>query len=292
MKERTNLETKFPEALEGNIYQAKYFFFENAPKTRPDLAIVFGGHERCARDFQIKRKTYPYYIIEIPIKGKCELKIANRKHLLKKGTIAGFAPGSPHHYICDSISPMEHYFIAFLGKEAQKLFEMSTLASKGAINIPNLSETIYLAEAILKKGLEKTQHAQQICNNYLRILLLEITGIIAESSDASLSLVTYKSCKKYIDENFSQLLYPRQVANEFAITTRHMSRLFRQYREITPHEYIMRLKLNKASVLLMTSSMTIKRIANLVGFRDQYHFSRNFKNLFGHSPRNYRNIHT
>lgn len=293
MKSKNNngLRTKFPEALEGNVLHAKYFFFETDPNCKEDLAVVFGGHERCAPDFDIQRKSYPYYVIEIPIKGKCDLQIGKKKYVLKRGTIGGFAPGTAHHYKCNQQSPMEHFFIVFLGTEAKKLFEMSTLASKGVIEVPNLHETLFLAETILKKGLEKADHSLMICNNYLRIMLLELVHEIVESGDSSLSLITYKSCKEYIDESFSWLLYPRDIADEFGITVRHMSRLFKQYGQTTPHEYIMRLKMNKASVLLLTSSMTVKRIATLVGFEDQYHFSRNFKRFYGFSPQKYRNSH-
>lgn len=283
--------TRFPETLEGNVLHANYFFFETLPAHKKDLAVVFGGYEKCAPDFEIQRKSYPYYVIEIPTKGKCDLQIGQKKHILKNGTIGGFAPGTAHHYKCSSQSPMEHFFIIFQGKEAKNIFEMSTLASKGVIEIPNSSEIIFLAETIFKKGLEKADHSLMICNYYLRILFLELGHKIMESSGSPLSFETYKSCKKYIDENFSWLLYPRDVADEFSITVRHMSRLFKRYGQATPHEYIMRSKMNKASVLLLTSTMTVNRIATLVGFQDQYHFSRNFKKLYDHSPQKYRQIH-
>ena len=290
-KGNNGLRARVSDTLEGSVLQAEYFFFETELKCKEDLAVVFGGHERCASDFDIQRKSYPYYVIEIPIKGECDLQIGKKKHVLKKGTIGGFAPGTAHRYKCNTQTPMEHFFITFLGTKAKKLFEMSTLASKGVIEIPNPHETIFLAETILKKGLEKTDHSPIICNNYLRIMLLELVHKIVESGNTSLSLVTYKSCKKYIEDNFSWLLYPRDVADEFGITVRHMSRLFKQYSQVPPHEYIMRLKMNKASVLLLTSSMTVMRIATIVGFEDQYHFSRNFKKFYGSSPKKYRNSH-
>ncbi len=70
-----------------------------------------------------------------------------------------------------------------------------------------------------------------------------------------------------------------------------MSRLFKQYQNITPWEHIMRLKLNKAATLLLTSDLPVKTIARSIGFEDQYHFSRNFKKFYGYSPQKYRKIH-
>ena len=53
----------------------------------------------------------------------------------------------------------------------------------------------------------------------------------------------------------------------------------------------MRLKLNKAGRMLLTSELSVKEIASMVGFEDQFHFSRNFKKHFGYSPSEYRNMH-
>jgi transcriptional regulator GlxA family with amidase domain len=53
----------------------------------------------------------------------------------------------------------------------------------------------------------------------------------------------------------------------------------------------MRLKLNLAATLLLTTSRPVHKIAEQVGFEDPYHFSRNFKKFHGFSPRNYRLAH-
>jgi transcriptional regulator GlxA family with amidase domain len=70
-----------------------------------------------------------------------------------------------------------------------------------------------------------------------------------------------------------------------------MSSLFKRYSDNSPHEYLTRLKLNKAANMLLTSRLTIKEIAREVGFDDPYHFSRNFKKFHKLSPKYYRNIH-
>jgi AraC-like DNA-binding protein len=60
-----------------------------------------------------------------------------------------------------------------------------------------------------------------------------------------------------------------------------MARIFRQYGRITPHEYIMRLKINKASTLLLTSGLSINEIGYFLGFNDSYHFASVFKRFRG-----------
>jgi len=289
---KEDLSSQYPQALEGSVQQAKYFFFETGPDSTRELAIVFGGFEICSPDFEIKRSTYPYYIIEYVTKGKCSLEINHRPHQLKKGTLGGFTPGVPHHYKNDPQHPMEHIFVAFVGSEAADLFQKSSLASQGVIELANPGETFFLMEQILKKGLEKTEFSQSLCCHYLRALLLEQACRLASSGPStSLAMATYRECKRYIDDHFSRLYSPRPVADACGINVRYLARLFRQFDEITPQEYIMGLKLNMAASLLLTSSRPIHQIAAQVGFEDPYNFSRNFKKFHGLSPRNYRLAH-
>ena len=289
---------------EGHILEARYFYFETHPNYDRELAIVFGGYEKCAPDYEIQRRTYPYYILEYSLKGQCTLKINATSHILTSGLVAGFAPGNPHHYTCDtqhekfkgghgSIDthrPWEHFWLAFIGTRAGELFEQSTLAAKGAIT--GSPQTMQLMQSIIANGTKKTQNAQEICSSYLRILLLSLAeSQNAEQPAASAAVATYHNCRKYIDDNFSSIVSPAQAADACGINIRYMSRLFKRYATLTPQEYIMRLKLNKAANLLLTSTLPVYKIAQAVGFDDPYHFSRNFKKLHELSPATYRNRH-
>ena len=279
-------------ALEGHVTDAQYYFFDTPPQSKTPLAIVFGGHEKCAPDFEIKRNTYPYYVIEFPLSGCCRLSVENREYELKKGMIGGFMPGMRHHYHSTSGNPMEHIFIVFTGIRARDLFRMTGLDTQNVMALPKPGEMLYLAETILKKGLEKSEWTQQLCIHYLQALLLELADRPGESTQtATLSHKTYQKCRKYIDNHFSLLIGPGEVADACDVNVRYMARLFKQFAKITPYEYLMLLKLNKAAGLLLMSNLTIAEVAGHVGFEDPYHFSRNFKKFHGRSPRHYRDTH-
>ncbi len=285
------LRGEYPECLEGSIQQSRYFYFDRADED-PELTLVFGGHEVCNSDFEISRASYPYHVLEFPLKGNCVLTIAGQRHVLKKNYVGGFTPGVAHHYRCEQPKyPLEHFFLAFKGGQASRFFERTELFENYVVETQEYPQLIQLAQTVFNKALEKSPNCHQICNYYLRIILLELARKTHVSGSSSLSVQTCQNCKKYIDDNYSTIFLPHEVAEEFDITVRHLSRLFRQYLNTSPREYIMRLKCGKAAVLLLTTGLTVKRISVLVGFDDPYHFSRNFKLYFGYSPRDYRNAH-
>lgn len=284
--------SKFPQAFEGEVEDARYFFFEADAPGDNKLNIVFGGYEKCAPGFTIQRSAYPYYVIECPIKGQCSLTIHGVTHQLKRGTLAGFSPGTPHHYICDANDPLEHIFVAFTGTQAANLMKISSLSTQGALALTDTEGAIQLAEAILKNGLRKTEYSNELCCCYLRGLLLEqACGSILSGQERPASETTYWRCRKFMDENFSEILCISQIARACQLDMRYMSSLFKRYGRTTPHQYLMRLKMNKAVILMLTSSFPIGRIARMVGFEDPYHFSRNFKKIHSVSPKQYKKIH-
>lgn len=64
--------------------------------------------------------------------------------------------------------------------------------------------------------------------------------------------------------------------------------LFRETTGLPPHSYIMREKLKRGMELLKKTDKTLDEISLDTGFCDRYHFSRQFKRMFGISPGKYR----
>ncbi|OHB49660.1 MAG: hypothetical protein A2Y10_05750 [Planctomycetes bacterium GWF2_41_51] len=286
------IKRKYVRGLPGHVLKAEYFYFETEPNFKKELAIVCGGCEKCAPDYIINRKSYPYYVIKYTISGKGTFSINSQTFPLKQGILSGFTPQSPHFYQSDTSNPLEHIFIIFTGCEASLLFEQSTLASKYVIDVASQSETLYILRAIMKTGIEKAPFSQQISCNLLRILMLrQAANINFSTSDFSQSKETYQRCKKYIDDNFTKIFSSSEVANACAVNIRYMARLFRQYGKIKPHEYIMNLKMNKASAILLTSGLSVNEIGYSLGFNDPYHFSRVFKRFHGLAPKMYRELY-
>lgn len=60
--------------------------------------------------------------------------------------------------------------------------------------------------------------------------------------------------------------------------------------DVTPMQYVFNMKVNIAADMLTTTDYKISKIAQKVGFNDQYHFSKKFKSATGLSPSEYRRL--
>lgn len=72
----------------------------------------------------------------------------------------------------------------------------------------------------------------------------------------------------------------------------HLARSMRRFCGCTPLEYVLRLRLQQASLLLNTTDDSIGAIADACGFTSASYFARRFKAEFGHSAREHRGRHS
>ncbi|HHV31827.1 MAG TPA: response regulator [Clostridiales bacterium] len=95
---------------------------------------------------------------------------------------------------------------------------------------------------------------------------------------------------QYIRNNLAQQYSLQKVCDDFGVSQTYLSRLFRRYKNTSFNEYVTNLRISEAKKIMSENpDMMLKDVANVVGYRDQYYFSRVFKTVTGCSPSAYNN---
>jgi len=92
----------------------------------------------------------------------------------------------------------------------------------------------------------------------------------------------------YIFENMGQPLMLQDLASVVGLSRMHFARRFLQATGLRPHDYVLRLRIERAQHLLVRTSMPIIDIALHIGFETHSHFAAVFKRFTGHSPTQWR----
>lgn len=103
-----------------------------------------------------------------------------------------------------------------------------------------------------------------------------------------LSKPKLKQVTDYINENLYQDIKLIELAAIAQMSPYYFLRLFKQATTLTPHQYILQCRIEKAKLLLQHSELGIAEIANQVGFCDQSHFTRCFKRTVGVTPKQFQ----
>jgi AraC family transcriptional regulator len=94
--------------------------------------------------------------------------------------------------------------------------------------------------------------------------------------------------RDYIDSNLHRTIHIQDLSAVARRSPAHFSRKFKQAVGESPHAHVVRLRLERACHLMMSSADPLSEIALNVGFSDQAHLCRLFRQAFGQSPASWR----
>ncbi len=92
----------------------------------------------------------------------------------------------------------------------------------------------------------------------------------------------------FLNENYTQQIYLKDLAERFFINKNYASLLFRRHTGMNYSDYLNSLRLNRAKELLGATSLSISEVAEQSGYSDYFYFNKLFKKTFGITPAKYR----
>lgn len=98
------------------------------------------------------------------------------------------------------------------------------------------------------------------------------------------SLPMIEQAVDYIHRLYMEPLTLEQIAGSFGMKPKYFSYLFHKYTGISPMNYLIEYRMNRAQELLQDPSSSVRDIAGCVGYTDAYYFSRLFKKRKGIAP--------
>jgi AraC-like DNA-binding protein len=94
--------------------------------------------------------------------------------------------------------------------------------------------------------------------------------------------------REHIDGNIDRRISVEDLAKLANLSVSYFVRAFKQSVGVTPHDYLIRRRVERTMDLLSATDMSLSEIALAAGFADQSHCARRFRQHVGMSPRNYR----
>lgn len=254
------------------------------------------------------------YTIKFVFSGAENCEINKRKLSIYPDSFAVFNEGTHYHSKIDSITPVETLTVSF-GKTFINDFHNTILSSDDILldgqpisNKPIFIESLYPFEGDikynmlhLKKQLDKGLDNEMLINEYMHHCLLNYYKIYHKEIVQKIDRLTFSKtktreevlrrltlAKEYINSNYNQAITLEAVADHACLSVNHLMRTFKEAYEISPYQFLIQLRLNRAKNLLQTTSYSLTEIVGLVGFECPSSFIRLFKNTFNITPLKYK----
>src|SRR5215475_39489 len=137
----------------------------------------------------------------------------------------------------------------------------------------------------LRRHFPSVEDAELAANLYGEPRILDLAQSAWRAARGGLSHSQVRLVLRLIEERLSEKISVKELAREVGLSESHFSRTFKRITGETPHQFALRLRLERASAALArSSSVGIAGIAAECGFFDQSHFTREFRKKFGITP--------
>lgn len=253
-------------------------------------AIGFYPH---ARFHNRKRDTGANeYILLHCTEGEGKVSIDNIKFKLKPNHFIIIPPNIAHHYKSSLKDPWSIYWIHFTGKRANMLYDRySHKKGPTAKFIPYNEQHMKIFLKIIKL-LEYSfdNRSLELANIKLMHFLSsyiyqpELVSKISEKTVVNNSI-------EFMKGNLNRSLKIGDFAANENLSVSRFSQVFKEKTGYPPIHYFIKIKIQKSCQYLYFTDMSIKEISLIVGFSDQYYFSRIFKKIMGLPPSKYKALY-
>lgn len=164
----------------------------------------------------------------------------------------------------------------------KKLFSVNSRLVRGAEVVkPILDEvfSLYFSENPLKKS---------VINSLMTRFFFELCRLIEDGKKASRTDENVIAVKDYIDCNTTKSLSVEALAEMSYLSLSQFKRKFKELSFYSPHDYILRQKIELAKEMLGYTYLSVTEIAYAVGISSSQLFAKTFKRYTGQTPSEYR----
>lgn len=262
-----------------------------------DLCMYQFGYEQCDPGHSFGPATRNHYLFHYVLSGTGTLMANNsngetRTYSVKSGQGFMIFPGQINTYIADEQLPWKYMWIEFDGLRVKETLSVTDLCKDAPVYHSHSKE---LREKLADEMLYIVNHPQESSFHLIGHLYLFLDYLLQSAkstklvSSGRMSDYYIKEAINYIEQNFQNNISIEDIAAVCGINRSYFGKIFRNSIGRSPQEFLMNYRMVKATELLKLTSLSIADVGSAVGYENQLHFSRAFKNIYGVSPREWKN---
>ena len=246
-----------------------------------------GFFPRAYNHFRERKEGIEEYIYIYCMEGKGIVNVGGVQYNIKENEAFCVPRYKSHSYYADPKDPWSILWVHFKGEDAvyypleecrtvrfssdnaggrmMLLFDLLFKVTEGNYTLGNFIYIAQVLQLIMAETYQREKHS---------------------STDRQNKYVT--NVVRYMYEHLNENLTLEQISREFDLSKSYLYSIFRKYTGHAPLDFFISLKMKEACKLLRLTDIYIYEVAQRLGYKDQYYFSRVFKKVIGVSPREYK----
>ncbi|UOQ86722.1 helix-turn-helix transcriptional regulator [Gracilibacillus salinarum] len=248
-------------------------------------------------EFEMSLHQHQAMEIMYVIDGKCQVEVDQRTVQMRKGQYIFIQSQVKHRLIIDRSHPCRMLNIEFIIEERDESY-ISFEKLAGQLNglweanrshlLLKDNESVFftLRQLVLELDHQSSENELLIDNLIIQLLMWMARNQRELESDADNQYI--KKALTFIHESYDTEITVTDIANVTHLHPNYLHRIFKQSLGSTINQYITKVRMDKAKMLLINTGIPVTDIANYVGMNTSQYFSSTFKRNTGLSPSAYR----
>ncbi len=264
-----------------------------------DLGLYQFGWEQCDPSHSFGPAARNHYLFHYCLSGTGTLYAENTQgksiqYQVMSGQGFMLFPHQVCTYIADHEIPWEYVWLEFDGLRAKETVELTGLSPNQPIYKARYKD---IADTMKSEMLYIVNHKNESPFHLIGHLFLFIDSFMRSAFSSEISKGNnlrdfyIKEAFSFIEQNFQNDISVEDIAAACGLNRSYFGKIFHENMGKSPQEFLISYRMSKATELLRLTQLSIADIGNAVGYPNQLHFSRAFKNVYGISPRQWRNEH-
>lgn len=271
------------------------FWYHNKSVSAP-ISLSQCGYESyhpnsSIRNYIVQQKWMFHYVLS----GKGFLEVETQHFELKEHDIFFFFQGQKVKYYTDKKEPWTLIWLGIQGDKTSEFLKETTLLNTHTVSltknmnkkIKNILLKIVCENRELIDEPETLKELRNIASIYDFLYHIKKTFLAP-------SLITNKPTQvniiDYINNHYMNDISPKKIAQYFNISYSQLYKLCISKFNSSPKKIITNHRIRVAVDLLIDSDNTIKEIAQKVGYKDEFLFSKTFSKTLGYCPSKFRKL--
>jgi len=266
------------------------YTFSSFEKTLP-LFIESIGFNPQEEDFA-RPEGYPYFHWLQTVEGEGIFSFSGEKHILSPGKGILLTPFTPHSYYAS------HYkwstlYITFGGAAAESILNSLDLNFNALYSESKDLPFSKQIEGILKTIEKESEFLKLDLSSalYSFIIMLKKFGKLKNQQSLSNNYDKIRPVVEWLEDVYPENIGLTEMAEKANMSPQNLSALFRHTFGTSPYSFLINLRIREAKKKLVAhSELSLKEIAESIGFNDVSHFVATFRRVEGLTPKKYRNL--
>ncbi len=256
-----------------------------------DLSVYHCGMEICKNGHSFGPAVRDHYLIHYVLSGKGTFQVDGKVYHLTKNQGFLICPQIVTYYEADNNDPWTYAWVGFNGIKAEQYLRYAALSR--CTPIFTYDESNYIEKCFE----QMLQFSQLKLSSEIRLqglLYIFLSELIEKAASKNACFnnqkdLYIKKAVQFMEANYSRHISIEQLAAYLGLNRSYFSALFKSVIQATPQEFLVKLRMDKASALLTHSNLSISEVSRSVGYEDPLSFSKIFKKVKGYSPKEYKN---